>query len=122
MLDVNKVVGRICQSLLIPVPVRRELLRDRCHPASTPDPGANILTPMSTHNKLRVIRVVSGGFSERRSEMDVRLNRLTYVKLPAHGAGLPGKEAVCFYHCALYPRLQGGACGFKLPVKTGGES
>jgi hypothetical protein len=32
------------------------------------------------------------------------------MKLPAHGAGLPGKE-VSFILCPLAPRFQGGACG-----------
>jgi len=36
------------------------------------------------------------------------------VKLPAHGAGLPGK--VCHLYCPPYPRLVGGGKG-DVPVK-----
>ena len=49
----------------------------------------------------------------RRASMATRRLALSDVKLTAHRAGLPGKEAICFFIAPLIPAYRAGLKGLR---------
>ena len=54
------------------------------------------------------VRKEAGPCMAERTGMDVVASK---VKLPAHRAGLPGKEEFCFFVCPLSPPTKAGLAG-----------